>query len=76
VVVACPCYVFGMAVEHVRWGSRSPHAKGQFWRGKSYLHGKWWLKEKDQQLFNNSIWDIEKRRTRCISVAGDHVEKW
>jgi len=25
----------------VKQGSRSPHAKGQFWWGKSYLHGKW-----------------------------------
>jgi len=25
----------------VRWWSRSPHAKGQFWWAKSYLHGKW-----------------------------------
>jgi len=25
----------------IRWRSRSPHAKGHFWRVKSYLHGKW-----------------------------------
>jgi len=33
------------------------------------------LKEQDQQFFNNSFPDSEKRWTKCISVAGDHVEK-
>jgi len=33
-----------------------------------------WLKEQDQ-LFYNGIGALEKRRTKCISVAGDHFEK-
>jgi len=37
--------------------------------------GNGWLKEQDQQFFNNSILALEKRWTKCISVTGDHVEK-
>jgi len=33
------------------------------------------LKEQDQQFFNNSFRALEKCWTKCISVAGDYVEK-
>jgi len=35
-----------------------------------------WLKEQGQQFFYNRIRALEKRWTKCISVAGDYVEKW
>jgi len=34
-----------------------------------------WLKDKDQQFFYSGIRALEKRWTKCISVAGDCVEK-
>jgi len=34
-----------------------------------------WLKEKEQQFFYNGIRALEKRRTKCISVARNCVEK-
>jgi len=37
--------------------------------------GSGWLKEQNQQFFNNSFRALEKRWTKCISVAGDYVEK-
>ena len=33
-----------------------------------------WLEEQDQQFFYSGIQALEKRRTKCISVA-DYVEK-
>jgi len=36
--------------------------------------GNGWLKEQDQQFFNNSFQALEKHWTKCISVAGDYVE--
>ena len=33
------------------------------------------LKEQDQQLFYSGTRALEKRGTKCISVAGDSVEK-
>jgi len=37
--------------------------------------GNGWLKEQDQQFFNNSFRALEKCWTKCISVAGDYAEK-
>jgi len=37
--------------------------------------GNGWLKEQDQQFFYNGIRALKKRRTKCISVAGNYVEK-
>jgi len=37
--------------------------------------GNGWLKEQDQQFFNNSFRASEKRWTKCISLAGNYVEK-
>jgi len=34
-----------------------------------------WLKEQDQQFFYNGIRAVEKRWTKCLSVAGNYVEK-
>jgi len=34
-----------------------------------------WLKEQDQQFFYSGIRAFEKRWTKCISVAGNYVEK-
>ena len=34
-----------------------------------------WLEEQDKQFFYNGIRALEKRWTKCISVAGDYVEK-
>jgi len=34
-----------------------------------------WLKEQDQKFFYNGIRAMEKRRTKCISVARNYVEK-
>ena len=33
------------------------------------------LEEQDQQYFYSGIPALEKRGTKCISVAGDYVEK-
>jgi len=49
--------------------------EGAILMGKSYLHGNGWLKEQDQQFFNDSIQALEKRWIKCISVAGDYVKK-
>jgi len=57
-------------------GPDYPHAKGKFWRGKLYLHGKWLPKEQDEQFFYNRIRALEKCPTKCISVAGNYAEKW
>jgi len=35
-----------------------------------------WLEDQEQQFFYIEIRALEKCRTKCISVAGDHVEKW
>jgi len=34
-----------------------------------------WLEDEDQKFFYNGIRALEKRRTKCISVEGDCVEK-
>jgi len=34
-----------------------------------------WLEDQEQQFFYNRIRALEKRWTKCISVAGDYVEK-
>jgi len=34
-----------------------------------------WLEDQEQQFFYNGIRALEKRWTKCIAVAGDHVEK-
>jgi len=33
-----------------------------------------WLEKKDQQFFYNGTRALEKRRTKCILVAGDYVQ--
>ena len=35
-----------------------------------------WIEEQDQKFFYNGILALEKRGTKCISVAGDYAEKW
>jgi len=42
--------------------------------GKVICTGNNWLKEQDEQFFNNSIRALDKRWTKCISVARDYVE--
>ena len=37
--------------------------------------GNGWLKGQDQQFFNNCFRALEKCWTKCVSVAGDYVEK-
>jgi len=34
-----------------------------------------WLEDKEQQFFNIGIRALEKRRIKCISIAGEYVEK-
>jgi len=34
-----------------------------------------WLEDQIQQFFYNGIRALEKRWTKCISVAGEYVEK-
>jgi len=34
-----------------------------------------WLKDQEQQFFHNGIRALEKPWTKCISVAGEYVEK-
>jgi len=43
--------------------------------GKVICMGNGWLKEQDQQFFNNSFRALEKRWTKYIGVAGNRVEK-
>ena len=49
---------------------------GAILRGNVVCTATSWLKEQDQQLFYDGIRVLEKRRTKCISVAGKYVEKW
>ena len=35
-----------------------------------------WLKDHEQQFLYNGIRTLEKRWTKCISVAGEYVKKW
>jgi len=34
-----------------------------------------WLKDQEQQFFHNGIRALEKPWTKCISIAGEYVEK-
>jgi len=34
-----------------------------------------WLEDQEQQFFYNGIRALEKRRIKCISVAGVYIEK-
>jgi len=34
-----------------------------------------WLEDQEQQFFDNGIRTLEKPWTKCISVAGEYVEK-
>jgi len=34
-----------------------------------------WLEDQEQQFFYSGIRTLEKRWTKCISVAGEYVEK-
>jgi len=40
-----------------------------------YCTANGWLEDQEQQFFYNGIRVLEKRWTKCISVAGDCVEK-
>jgi len=41
----------------------------------SYCTENGWLEDQEQQFFYNGIRALEKRWTKCISVAGEYVEK-
>jgi len=41
----------------------------------SYCTANGWLEDQEQQFFYNGIRAMEKRWTKCISVAGVFVEK-
>jgi len=41
----------------------------------SYCKENGWLEDQEQQFFYNGIRALEKRWTKCISVAGEYVEK-
>jgi len=41
----------------------------------SYCTANGWLEDQEQQFFYIGIRALEKRWTKCISVAGDYVEK-
>jgi len=56
-------------------GSDHP-CEGQFWGGNVICMANDWLKEQNQQFFYNGIRALEKRWTKCISVAGNCAEKW
>jgi len=34
-----------------------------------------WLEDQEQQFFYNGIRALEKRWTKCISIAGNYVKK-
>ena len=59
-------------------GVHIPMHAGSFEREKVICMANNWLKELDQQFFYdyNGIRALEKCWTKCISVAGDCVEKW
>jgi len=42
----------------------------------SYCTANGWLEDQEQQFLYNGIRALEKRWIKCISVAGDYVEKW
>jgi len=42
---------------------------------RSYYTANGWLEDQEQQFFYNGIKAMEKRWTKCISVAGVYVEK-
>jgi len=67
---------------HVSDGGPDPQCEWAILRGNVICTAKGWLKEQDQQLFYNGIRALEERRTnyalgrtKCISVAGNYVEK-
>ena len=35
-----------------------------------------WLEDQEQQFFYNGMRTLEKPWTKCISIAGEYVEKW
>jgi len=41
----------------------------------SYCTADGWLEDQEQKFFYIGIRALEKRWTKCISVAGDYVEK-
>jgi len=49
--------------------------RGNFERENVICMANDWLKEQDQQFLYNRIRALEKSRTKCISVAGNYVEK-
>jgi len=57
-------------------GVQVPYVKGNFEGGNVICMANGWLKEQDQQFFYNGIRALEKRRTKCISVAGNYLENW
>ena len=54
-----------------------PPRKGTILRGNVICRANGWLKkqlkEQERQFFYNGIRALEKRRTKCISVAGNNV---
>jgi len=60
---------------HVLDGRPDLPCDGAILRGKHICMANGWLKEQDQQFFYNGIRAVEKRWTKCLSVAGNYVEK-
>jgi len=58
----------------IRWGT-DPRARGNFDGENVICTASGWLKEQDQQFFCKGIRALEKCQTKCISVAGNDVEK-
>jgi len=61
----------------VRLRFRSPPREGTILKGNVICRANGWLKkqlkEQERQLFYIGIRALEKRRTKCISVAGNYV---
>ena len=70
-----PDAVWSVDLSGLKEPRRSPCERAIL-RGKRYLHGQGLAKEQDQQFSYKGIRAVEKRRTKCISVAGiNYVEK-
>jgi len=61
-------------MNRVRWAPDTAYER-VILRGNVILTANGWLNEYHQQFFYNEIPALEKRRPKCISVAGNFVEE-
>jgi len=60
---------------HAVDGIQIPPCEGNFDGENVICAANGWMKEQDHQFFYNGILALGKRRTKCISVAENNVEK-